>query len=252
MSEFDDMMNDAATELAGSEAPAEEKPAEAESSPAEETTTEESSEAPASEEPGEPEAEGKPDQSVPYSRFKEVNEGRREAQERASQLERELAAIKAQQQPVKPDLPPGIEPEQLEALRPIMKAMGMDPEKMQQMESKLTQLEAERRRQQEEAHLNAVAARYTGEKGEPKFDVEAAKAAAPDILNDPQKFWEAVYLYQNKDQIVQHVAKQAAKRPPTATKTKPSEHKTSSKLNQALEKGDPMELIDLGVFGGED
>jgi len=248
MSELNDMMNEAAQELSGVEAPEEQAPVEetteVESAPTEQTADDDSP-APVSEQTDEPAS----DRAVPYDRFKSVNDSKKAAEAEAARLRAEIDALRAQSPKPQPTGMDAMPPEDAQALRAALKAVGVDPDEVQSLKQKLSTYEQQQKVAKEEEAIASVESRYNGENGFPKFDREVLQSAVQEVLGEGKNFWEAVYLYVNRNDIVNAAAAKAAKRPVTATKAKPADRKLSSKLSQAMERKDPSELIDLALFG---
>lgn len=97
---------------------------------------------------------------VPYSRFTEVNEGYKQAQQTVEQLQKEVEAIKSQFAP-KPSEP---DPQQV-AIKQQLEALGFITKEQQEME-----MRRQREDQKVQAELTQLENEFNGQDGRPKFD----------------------------------------------------------------------------------
>lgn len=182
--------------------------------------------------------------TVPYDRFSEVNSEKNQYKTRAEQLEAEIRQLKEQsekpQQPAQ-NLPEGVSEQDIQQLKDVLRLAGIDPDattkQVKELQAKIQEQEAEKRRQAEEAAVQAVAERYSGKKGEPAFEKEKVLDTAREILSDSQKFYEAAHLLASRDKLIDWAASQARKsKPTTATKTKATEKTGTDSYAAAVAK----------------
>jgi hypothetical protein len=189
--------------------------------------------------------------TIPYKRFKEVNSKKKELEAEVKRLRDEAARRQPQTQTQTNAMPEGLDPAVAQQLKPYFDFIAQ-----QNGYVKKEEIQRKEMATREQQAFESLAKRYSGADGSPVFDKEQIMDAAADILQNPESFYEGVYLILNKDGYMDYAAKQAKRQKiAPATEAKPGERKVGVNLEEALKKaqktGSFKDVIKGKLFGQE-